>query len=538
MSAQMSDNALSRRDLVKYGVLASAALAVPLERVVRAKNASDRIAVSKFPKPFTVPFAVPPVAVPTKRSSTTDYYTVRMRSAATEILPGLRTETWSYDGTFGGPTIQATRGRPIVVRQLNDLPATHPRLGYEAWTSVHLHGLASLPEYDGYASDVIRPGEYKDYHYPNAQDARTLWYHDHGVHHTAENAYMGLGAMYTLHDELERSLPIPQGRYDVPLIIRDAMFDRDGQLLYDDSGHSDLFGDVILVNGRPWPVMRVERRKYRFRILNAALSRGFYFTLSTGDPFVFIGTDAGLMPQPRSATGYRHGIAERYEVIIDFSRYRIGERVVLKNRGVKNVVDYDTTGDVMAFDVVSDPTDLSGNAIPDQLNPNAPAMDLTEAMAQRTRTFEFTRTKGQWTVNGKTWADVLESNYEYVWADPGLGDVEIWKFVNKSGGWWHPVHTHLIDFRILDRDGRPPSPWEIGGKDTAYVGENETLRVVARFGPHPGRYMLHCHNLVHEDHDMMAQFRVGPPSDEHHPVFADPAKPQPGPELGGDDDTL
>lgn len=524
---------------MKYGVLASAALVVPLERVAITKSAPSHPAmVSRFPKPFTVPFATPPVAVPVKRSATTDYYTVSMRSAVTEILPGVRTETWSYDGTFGGPTIHATRGREVVVRHLNDLPARHPRLGYEAWTSVHLHGLASLPEYDGYASDVIRPGEYKDYHYPNAQSGRTLWYHDHGVHHTAENAYMGLAAPYLLHDELERSLPIPKGRYDVPLVLRDAMFDRDGQLLYEDGGHRDLFGDVILVNGRPWPVMKVERRKYRFRILNAALSRGFYLTLSTGDPFVFIGTDAGLMPAPRSVTGYRHGIGERYEVVVDFAKYPVGQRVVLRNLGVKNVDDFDTTGEVMAFDVVGDATDLSDNDVPDVLDPHAPAMDLTEAMAVRTRTLRFHRTGGQWAVNGRTWADVIASDYEFVWADPGLGDVEVWEFVNDSGGWWHPVHTHLVDFRVLDRDGRPPEPWEAGGKDTVYVGENETVRVVARFGPHTGRYMLHCHNLVHEDHDMMAQFRVGPPSPEHHPVFAAPAAPQPGPELGAGDEPL
>jgi FtsP/CotA-like multicopper oxidase with cupredoxin domain len=244
------------------------------------------------------------------------------------------------------------------------------------------------------------------------------------------------------------------------------------------------------------------------------------------------------MPQPRSATSYRHGIAERYEVIIDFAKYKTGQRVVLKNLGVPNSEDFDTTGDVMAFDVVGDATDLSGNSVPDVLNPNAPAMDLTAAMAKKTRKFEFIRKDGIWTVNGKTWADVVASDYEYVWADPGLGDVEIWEFENKSGGWWHPVHVHLVDFRILDRNGKPPSPWELGGKDTVYVGENETVRMVVKFGPNTGRYMIHCHNLVHEDHDMMAQFRVGPPADGHHPVYAAPAAACPAPTvLGYDDDS-
>jgi FtsP/CotA-like multicopper oxidase with cupredoxin domain len=503
--------------------------------VVSAKTASDRIAVTKFPKPFTTPLITPPVLEPVRRSSTTDYYEISMRSNMVDILPGFKTEIWGYNGIPAGPTIRATRGRPAVVRQINNLPARHPVLGYDAWTSVHLHGSGSLPQYDGYASDITHPGQYKDYRYPNYQDARTLWYHDHGLHHTAENAYMGLAAMYQLHDDLEQSLPIPHGRYDVPLILRDAMFDSKGRLLYDDQGHSNLFGDVILVNGRPWPAMKVERRKYRFRLLNASISRGFRLALNTGDPFVVIGTDAGLMPAPQSTTELRFGMAERYEVIIDFAKYKVGQRVVLRNLGVKNSVDFDGTGNVMAFDVAGESTDSSGNAIPDVLNPNAPAMDLTPAMATRTRRFEFIRKNGHWTINGKTWADVIASNYDYVWADPGLGDVEIWEFVNSSGGWFHPVHVHLVDFKVLDRNGKPPFAYERGGKDVVYVGENETVRVVAKFGPHQGKYMIHCHNLVHEDHDMMAQFRVDPPATSDDPIWGDPCKSLPATVLGGDD---
>jgi spore coat protein A len=521
----------SRRDLLKLGALGSAALALPLERGVKA-IAPNRLAASRLPQPFTVPFAVPPVAVPMMRSSTTDYYSMTMRSSRIEILPGIQTQIWGYNGLFGGPTIRNTRGRPAIVRQINNLPARHPRLGYSALTSVHLHGSDSLPQYDGYASDITRPGQYKDYRWPNDQDARTLWYHDHGVHHTAENAYMGLAAMYTLHDKLEQSLPIPHGRYDVPLMIRDALFDANGELLFYDPEHSGVHGDVILVNGRPWPVMKVERRKYRFRILNASVSRGFRLELSTGEPFVFIGTDGGLMQRPQSAKSFRLGIAERYEVVIDFAKYKIGERVVLNNLGVKNTPNFATTGKVMAFDVSSEPTDLSGNSVPAVLNPAAPSMNLTPAMAKRTRRFEFIREHGEWTINGKTWQDVVDSNFQSVLANPALGDVEIWEFANLSGGWWHPVHVHLIDFKILDRNGSPPFPYEIGGKDVVYVGENETVRMIAKFGPRTGRYMIHCHNLVHEDHDMMGQFRVGPPSNVDDPIRADPAKFLPAPPLG------
>jgi spore coat protein A len=522
---------LTRRDAIKVGVFGAAALALPLERVAAAKSVSDPIALNKLPQPFTIPFDVPPVLAPVRTDGNRDIYEITMRSSQVEIIPGLRTEIWAYNGIAAGPTIHATRGRPATVRQVNALPATHPTLKYESWTSVHLHGSDSLPQYDGYASDITRPGQYKDYQYPNDQDARTMWYHDHGLHHTAENAYMGLAAMYILHDNLELSLPIPHGRYDVPLIVRDAIFDSTGALRYEDNSHSSLFGDVILVNGRPWPSMKVERRKYRFRMLNASISRGFRWQLSTGDDLIVIGTDGGLMQAPQRVRQLRHGMAERYEVVIDFAKYPIGTRVVLQNLGVPNAVDFDSTKTAMAFDVVSEATDLRDNSVPDVLNPNAPAMDLTPAMSLRTRRFEFIRTNGEWTVNGKTWADVVNSGYQYVWANPGLGDTEIWEFVNTSGGWFHPVHVHLIDFKVLDRNGKAPFAYEIGPKDVVYVGENETVRVIAKFGPNQGKYMMHCHNLVHEDHDMMAQFQVGPPGSGDDPINAALAAPMPAPAL-------
>ena len=99
-------------------------------------------------------------------------------------------------------------------------------------------------------------------------------------------------------------------------------------------------------------------------------------------------------------------------------------------------------------------------------------------------------------------------------ADPAANSIEVWDFENKSGGWFHPVHVHLVDFQILSRNGSAPCAYEQGPKDVVYVGEGETVRVVAKFGPHEGRYMIHCHNLVHEDHDMMSQFRVGPKKDD------------------------
>jgi spore coat protein A, manganese oxidase len=516
----------SRRDLLKVGLFSSAALMLPAERVARTELAvRNRIPQSELPKPFTVPFAKPEVLQPVARSADTDYYIVTQKQVSAQILPGRYTDVWGYNGLVPGPTIMNTQGRQAVVRQINALPDVHPALRYKVWTSTHLHGSCSLPQYDGYASDITRPGEYKDYHYPNIQDARTLWYHDHGVHITATNAQMGLAGQYILHDPTELALPIPHGQYDIPLILKDAMFEKSGQLVLDDNDHSGMFGDVILVNGRPWPVMEVEPRKYRFRILNACISRSFDLALSTGDEMTVIGTDGGLMPHPQKVSHLRHGMAERYEVVIDFSKYKPGTRVVLKNLQPPNNLEYDNTNVVMAFDVGTHVADTSNNEIPRDLNPNMSTMGLTDEDSVRTRKFLFERENGGWTINGKTWADVVDSDYEYVAANPGFEDVEIWELTNTSGGWFHPVHIHLVDFRILDRNGKAPHPWELGPKDVAYVGENETVRVIMRFEHQRGKYMMHCHNLVHEDHDMMTQFEVGSGGD--HPIKADFPKNMP-----------
>jgi spore coat protein A, manganese oxidase len=519
----------SRREMLKLGLLGSAALVLPLERAARTALLADRIPESQLPPPFQVPFVRPPVLKPVRRDSTTDFYKATMKYAEVEILPGMRTGIFGYNGITPGPTIKATRGRRVVVRHINKLPARHPTLGYECTTSVHLHGNASHPQYDGWAPDITRPGQYKDYVYPNDQDERTLWYHDHGIHHTAQNAYMGCAAFYISTEGL--NLPLPRGKYDVPLMIQDKIFAQDGSLIYDDTGedgldHEDsLFGDVILANGKPWPVMKVERRKYMFRILNASVSRGYNLALSSGEPFTVVSNDGGLMPVPQQTGSFRIGMAERYGVVIDFAKYKVGDKVVLENLDLPNNPDFNSTREIMRFDVSSQPATLANNSVPSILNlgthPYNP-MNLTEADAVVTRDWRFERTGGQWTINGRTW-DANRSD-----AKIKLNDVEIWRFTNGSGGWFHPVHVHLIDFKILDRNGRPPYPYELGPKDVVYVGEGETVRVIARFGPRTGKYMMHCHNLVHEDHDMMTHFEVG---DEGFDPMTAPAAPLPAPPL-------
>ncbi|GAA3323670.1 multicopper oxidase family protein [Paeniglutamicibacter sulfureus] len=518
------------------GIIGAGLVTVPIS-TVSAKSASQ-LRAGDMPKPYAAAFARPPVLHPSSVSTGVDgakvnHYRISMRQAVAQILPRQTTNILGYNGIFPGPTIELDQGTRAVVHMRNHMPKNHPTFGHLLATSTHLHGSASLPQFDGYASDVTLPGFYKDYYYPNTQAARSLWYHDHGVHFTAQNVYSGLAALYIMHDATEREL-LPQGAFDVPLIISDAMFAANGALAYDDRDHSGLWGDVILVNGRPWPVMKVQPRVYRFRVLNASISRSYRPTLSTGDPMYVVATDGGLMPRSQAVKYWRHGMAERYEVLIDFSKYKPGQRIQLRNLSNANNRDYDNTNKIMAFDVVAPPSesemklDPKWNFIPTTLA-DSHVMGLTKDDAEEKRYFRVQRDDGvePWTINGVTWEDVIASNFKLASADPKLGSVEIWEIENKSGGWFHPVHIHLIDFQILSRNGKPPAAWERGPKDVVYIGENEKVKVIMKFGPHMGRYMVHCHNLPHEDHSMMFQFRVGlgeMDEDVNDPILAAPCQ--------------
>ncbi len=529
---------LSRRSVLQLGGLGAlgvGGLSLPLSSGVTAKSAS-LLDESLLPSPYRRAFMMPPSLNPIQAGED-DFgrfatYIINERPATAQVLPsGQLLSSFGYDGSIPGPTIHAERGVRVVAKVRNRLPEVHPTFGHRFQTSTHLHGNPSLPEYDGYASDVTPPGSSKVYQWPTeGTGARTLWYHDHAVHRTAENVYSGLAGQFHVHGPVERALLPTQSPFDIPLTVSDVMFAVDGSLALDDRDHSGLWGDVILVNAVPWPVMPVRRRVYRFRMLNASISRSYRPTLFPAGAVHMVATDGGMMPRSQQVTEWRHASAERYEFLVDFAQYPPGTRVELRNLSNENNRDFDHTDKIMAFVVTDQPVDTSDhtwNLIPDSLVTHE-VMTLTREMAKRRRRMEFKKEglDDAWSINGRNWEDVIASGFREVAADPDLGDVEIWEFENTGGGWFHPVHTHLVDQLILARDGRAPFDYELGPKDTIYVGENEVVEVIMKFGPHRGRYMIHCHNLPHEDHDMMVQFSVGLPADAvdpHDPIGADPS---------------
>ena len=456
----------------------------------------------KAPRPpraaFQVPLPILPVLAPTSTDLTTDYYDITMQVGQKQILSGRLTTIWGYNGLYPGPTIMATRGRTVVVRQLNNLQES---------MSVHLHGGHTPPASDGSPNDLIGPGMMKTYTYPNNQAGATLWYHDHAIDNTGRHAYMGLAGLYVITDPAEAGLGLPSGKSDVALAIQDRLFNFDGSLNYpitDTTITGGVFGDTLLVNGAIQPYFQVGRRKYRFRIVNGSGARIYTLALSTGDPLLQIATDGGLLSSPVSRSSIVVAPGERIEVVIDFANYALGTSLILKNQNTTSP----SLPDIMRFDVARDEIDQS--VVPPTLAPARKATSKEAALVNRTFTLEPNTVMGRpvWTVNGQLY-DPMRID-----AMPQLNTSEIWTFQNNSG-LPHPMHIHDIHWQILDVNGVPPSAGDAGPKDTFLVpgrvmGVPGTVRVMGTFTDNVGDYVSHCHNLEHEDHAMMFNFQVQP----------------------------
>ncbi|GAB1510442.1 multicopper oxidase family protein [Actinophytocola sp. KF-1] len=502
---------LSRRGFL--GVLGGAALgATTLGSLVwpgaPGQTAELLRSRARLPEPFTVPLPVPPAATPVRDG----HYVITQREAAAEILPGLRTPILGYDGIFPGPTIVSRRGQRTVVTHRNELSVP---------TVVHLHGGHTPADSDGYPTDLLLPRGWhdesghsahgtvavgqRDYVYPCEQRAATLWYHDHRMDFTGPQVYRGLAGFHLVHDDEEDALPLPRGERDIPLMITDRAFDEDGSFRYpsldqrmrvmpgvEDAYMEGVLGDVVLVNGAPWPELEVATARYRLRLLNASNARRYRLSLP-GLAVTQIGSDGGLLAAPVTHEELTIAPGERFDVVVDFSGLRPGTEITMAN-----TLGSGTTAHVMRFRVTSRVRDDS--RVPARLSE---IERLDPARAVRTREWRFTRGDvgghGGWLVNDAPFDPAR------IDADVTLGEVEVWRVVSDLH---HPVHVHLDPCQVVARDGDPPEPADGGWKDTVDVRPNEYVDLAVRFTDHAGRYMLHCHNLEHEDMAMMSTFRT------------------------------
>ncbi|MEU8617679.1 multicopper oxidase domain-containing protein [Streptomyces sp. NPDC048623] len=471
---------ITRRSVLG-GALAAAGLPLLAPGAARAAGRT-------VPPAFSVAMPVPPVLRPASCADGVDFYEVSIRKATAEILPGTATDVLTYDGHFPGPVIHARSGRQVAVRQHNDIDMP---------VAVHLHGASVPPESDGGPMAVFTPGTSRTYTYANRQPHASLWFHDHAHHMESEHVYRGLSGTYLLTDAVERSLPLPKGRYDVPVTIRDARFDGNGQLAYT---MGDRNRTTVLANGRVTPYFEVAARKYRFRLLNGSNLRIFSLSLSDGTPLTQIASDGGLLERPVAVPVLTLSPGERADVVIDFSPYPVGTRLVLKNTGTSLP---EQLGQVLRFDVTHTANDSS--RVPDVLRTLPAAADLPAAVVTRDLVLsmdEDGRPDPRGFINGRMY------DPERVDTTVAFGTSEIWNVSNANTRAAHNFHLHLVQFRVLERGGRPVHPTEAGLKDTVRVAAGETVRLHVTFDSYRGDYVYHCHMLDHSAMGMMANFRV------------------------------
>jgi FtsP/CotA-like multicopper oxidase with cupredoxin domain len=471
----------TRRDAVKLGAAGFAGLSA-LGVVSRTSAAGRAVSAAAF-EPYQAELRVPPTLVPVSTTATEDRYQLTIREGRAEIIPGTLTPVYGYDGIYPGPTIRARKGRTTVVRTTNALPFDQ---------NVHLHGGLTPPASDGHPSQLIAPGGSYIYTYPNAQDAATLWYHDHAHGLSARTMFYGVAGFYLVGDDLEDSLELPSGDFDVPLVIQDRAFNDDGSLQYTENLDTGFIGDTNVVNGTVSPRFAVKRALYRFRFLNASNGRQYQLELSGGRQMVQIGAEGGLLQAPVARDSIPLAPAERADVVVDFRRLRAGTQVELRNG-----LGSGSTATVMRFDVTGSRAD-SGR-LPSQLRPREA---IPQPVADRRWELNFS-TSGtpQWQISG------IGFDIDRVDARPRLGTTERWLFVNPSHR-PHPMHIHGVHFRVLERSIGSPSAAERDWKDTVMVRPDETVIVQPYFKSYRGLYVFHCHNMEHQEKAMMLQMEV------------------------------
>jgi FtsP/CotA-like multicopper oxidase with cupredoxin domain len=449
-----------------------------------------------------------------------------------------------------------------LVRILNRLPQNHVGFGNTDMTT-HLHGTHSPALSDGFPEDtffqgqsfrvVYSPGESFDYFYPQtdvgvgitgfgsgqpdpSERGSTLWYHDHLLDFTGPNNYRGLQGCYLVFDELDSgnerdpnpaALRLPSGPFDIMFIVQDKRFAPDGSLVFDQFDFDGVLGDKFVVNGKIQPFLRVKRRKYRFRVLNGSNARFYQMFLTDSSrrsyPMTQIGRDSSLLAFPVQIESFLMGTANRIDVVIDFADPRFDNisELFLENRleqddgrGPDGDFEEPELGrGVKILKFVLEERVADPSRVPDVLRPFE-AVRPEEIAQARVRRFEYERSGGQWVINDQL-VDIQDPM-----VSPHVDTPEVWKLINKSGGWWHPVHTHLEHGRVLRRNGRQPELTERDGVakvDTVILGPNSEVDVFFRFRDYCGPFVNHCHNLEHEDHAMM--FRWDVVSHESHECF-------------------
>jgi blue copper oxidase len=480
------------------------------------------------PGQFANPLKIPPL----EAGSVTDgvrHYDLTLGKSSSTFLPGTTTETFGVNGDYLGPTLLMQRDEQVAM-------AVHNRL--EEPTTLHWHGFHVPAIADGGPHQQIEHGESWHPGFRVRQNGGTFWYHSHVLHKAGEQVFKGLAGMILVRDEQDSQLGLP-GTYgvdDIPLVVQDRRFGNSGNFSYM-SRYEDMVkgmhGDTILVNGTWQPLFVPTTRLVRFRLLNGANARTFTFAFDDGRRFHQIASDGGLLSSPVPMDRLELYPGERAEILVDFSD---GQEVTLVSLAMNTnfPVFQGALSEIMrslntqAFDIlrIQPSSSLEGEVrIPERLaNIERPVVEEQMQVRQFRLSMGFgtrsganrgpgTGTRsglggghggGNSSINGRV------MDIDYINATIPVGSTEVWELTNNSP-MAHPFHVHHGQFLILDRNGNPPPPNEMGWKDTVKVGSGELVRIMMRFENFvdpDNPYMYHCHILEHEDQGMMGQFLI------------------------------
>jgi FtsP/CotA-like multicopper oxidase with cupredoxin domain len=462
------------------------------------------------------PLAQAPLRMPDTVSP--DGLTLRAAVRRVEIAPGVRVQVWSPGDGPVGPTIRVRTGDTARITLENAL--NEP-------TILHWHGLRVPEIADGHPRLVIPTGGTYQYEFPVIDRAGTYWYHAHPHHRTGVQTYRGMAGLLLISDADEDALGLPSGEHELPLLIQDKRLPSDGTFAYEPAMFEQMegfFGDTAYVNGVRLPSKSVETTTYRVRVVNGSTSRILRLALSNGQPMTLIGNDGGLLPAPVSLTHIDMGTGERVDLLIDFGQAAVGSRVTLTSavfesparmgnmvtgggisgmgRAGAGALAQGARMELVEFTVDRAVTPMAWKprAFPRVATLDPPTAKRT---AKRSRIFQFNSAMMQHDINGRTF------DMERIDETVRFGDTEVWTFVNESP-FPHPVHMHAVQFQVIERLGGRARimPWERGFKDTVLVYPGERVSVAAAFDRYRGRFLMHCHNMVHEDMGMMMNYAI------------------------------
>lgn len=464
------------------------------------------------------PLPIPPLMSGRLEGSVRIYDLDLMRGQS-NFLPGVKTATLGINGPYLGPTLHLRNGEKIRLNVKNNIGEP---------TTIHWHGLHVPAIADGGPHQVIGAGETWSPSFEVKQQAGLFWYHPHLLHKTGLHAYLGMAGAIRVDNAETNGLPLPKtyGVDDIPMVLQDKRFNRDGSLQYSSSMHDGMMGmkgDILLVNGGVAPVFKATTTKLRLRFLNGSNARTYNLGFKDNRDFHIIAGDGSLLPEPVKMNRAVIAPGERIEIVVDISGNSPADLVTypyqtagtgrgrgrgMMGRGMMGMMSddgrrFEVLRIVPGENLAPSPEIPAKLASLPRLNPND---------AAQTRRFELDMRMGPmmmfggsgFTINGKA----MDMNR--IDARVKLGTTEIWEIGNASP-MMHPFHIHDIQFQILSRNGRPPAAYERGLKDTVQVNPGEVVRVIAKFEDYadPKRpYMFHCHILEHEDKGMMGQFTV------------------------------